>query len=41
MGFFFKRQKIITIINAFLKKIYESIRKPNKSWVDKGTNFCN
>ena len=29
------------INNSFLKKLKESSRKPNKIWVDKGSEFCN
>ena len=48
MGCSFKRQKGITIINAFQKmsksKISESKskgRKPNKIWTDKGSELYN
>ena len=38
MGFSFERKKGITIANAFLK---ESNCKPNKTWLDKGSEFNN
>ena len=36
-----KEKKGITIANAFLKTLVESKRKPNKIWVDKGSEFYN
>ena len=36
-----KDQKGISIVNAFQKILKESNRKPNKIWVDKGSEFCN
>ena len=36
-----KNKKGITITNAFQKILKESIRKPNKTWVDKGSEFYN
>ena len=36
-----KDKKGITITNAFQKILDESNRKPNKIWVDKGSEFCN
>ena len=33
--------KGITIANAFQKILKESNRKPNKIWVDKGSEFYN
>ena len=39
MGYSFKRQKSITIINAFQKILNESGHKPNKMWVEKGSKF--
>ena len=36
-----KDKKVITITNAFQKILYESNRKPNKIWVDKGSEFYN
>ena len=41
MGYSFKRSKGITITNAFQKILGESNRKPNKIWVDKGSEFYN
>ena len=34
-----KKKKGVTITNAFQKILDESIRKPIKIWVDKGTEF--
>ena len=34
-----KDEKGITIVNAFLKTLNDSKRKPNKIWVDKGSEF--
>ena len=36
-----KDKKGITISNAFQKILKESNRKPNKIWVDKGSEFYN
>ena len=36
-----KDKKDITITNAFQKPLNESSHKPNKIWVDKGSEFCN
>ena len=36
-----KDKKRITITNAFQKNLKESNRKPNKKWVDKGSEFYN
>ena len=36
-----KGKKGITIVNAFQKIVKESTRKPNKIWVDKGSEFYN
>ena len=36
-----KDKKGISIVNAFQKKLNESNRKPNKIWVDKGSEFYN
>ena len=36
-----KNKKGITITNAFQKNLKESNRKPNKIWVDKGSEFYN
>ena len=36
-----KDKKGISIVNAFQKIMKESDRKPNKIWVDKGSEFYN
>ena len=36
-----KDKKVITIVNAFQKILDDSKRKPNKIWVDKGSEFYN
>ena len=36
-----KDKKEITITNAFQKNLDESNRKPNKRWVNKGSEFYN
>ena len=36
-----KRKKGITITNVFQTILKESNRKPNKIWVDKGSEFYN
>ena len=36
-----KDKKSISIVNAFQKILKESNRKPNKIWVDKGSEFYN
>ena len=36
-----KNEKCVTITNAFQKILDESRRKPNKIWVDKGSEFYN
>ena len=36
-----KDKKGVTITNAFQKILDESNRKPNKIWVDKGSQFSN
>ena len=36
-----KYKKCITTIYPFKKAFTESGRKPNKIWVDKGSEFCN
>ena len=41
MGYSLKDKKGITITNAFQKILKESNRKPNKTWVDKGSEFYN
>ena len=40
-GVSLKDKKVITIINAFQKILDNSKRKPNKIWVDKGSEFYN
>ena len=39
MGYSFKRQKSITITNAFQKILDESNCKPNQIWLHKGIEF--
>ena len=41
MGCSFKDKMGITITNAFQNVLDESNHKPNKTWVDKGTEFYN
>ena len=36
-----KDKKSISIVNAFQKILNQSGRKPNKIWVDKGSEFYN
>ena len=36
-----KDKKVVSIVKAFQKILKESSRKPNKIWVDKGTEFYN
>ena len=36
-----KNEKDITITNAFQKILKEPSRKPNKTWVNKGSEFYN
>ena len=36
-----KYKKSVSIVNAFQKMLKESIRKPHKIWVDKGSEFYN
>ena len=36
-----KDKKGISIVNAFQKILKKSERKPNKIWVDKGSEFYN
>ena len=36
-----KDKKGITIANAFQKILDDSTRKPNKIWIDKGSEFYN
>ena len=40
MGCSYKRQKV-TIVNAFQKILDSSKRKPNKIWVDQGSELYN
>ena len=41
MGSFYEDKKSITVTNAFQKIFKESNRKPNKIWVDKGSEVYN
>ena len=36
-----KDKKVITITNAFQKILHGSNRKPNKIWLEKGSEFYN
>ena len=36
-----KNKKGISFVNAFQKMLDKSGRKPNKTWVDKGSEFYN
>ena len=36
-----KEKKGVAIVNAFLKSLGSSNRKPNKIWVDQGSEFYN
>ena len=36
-----KDKKGVSIVNAFQKILNDSARKPNKIWVDKGSEFYN
>ena len=36
-----KDKKVVSIVNAFQKILDVSKRKPNKIWVDKGSEFYN
>ena len=36
-----KDKKGVSIVNAFQKKLDKSKRKPNKIWVDQGSEFYN
>ena len=38
---YLKDNKGITVTNAFQKKLKGSSRKPNKRWVDTGSEFYN
>ena len=37
----FKGKKGVSIVNAFQNILNDSVRKPNKIWVDKGSEFYN
>ena len=37
--FFLKDKKRITIVHSFQKVLNKSDRRPNKIWIDKGTEF--
>ena len=39
--FLWKVKKGVSIVSAFQKILDKSVRKPNKIWVDKGSEFCN
>ena len=41
MSYSFKQRKGVTIVNAFQKILDDSKRKPNKIWVDTGSQFYN
>ena len=36
-----KNKKNVSIVNAIQKILKKSDRKPNRTWVDKGSEFCN
>ena len=36
-----KDRKGTSIVNAFKKIIWKGQRKPNKTWADQGSEFCN
>ena len=36
-----KDKKGVTVVNAFQKILDDLKKKPNKMWVDKGSEFCN
>ena len=38
MSYSFKRQKSVSIFNAFQSILNDSKRKPNKTWVDSDVN---
>ena len=40
MGCFKDKKKKITIVNTF-RKVISQVRKPNKTWVDQGSEFYN
>ena len=39
--FLWKVKKGVSIVSAFQKILDKSVRKPNKIWVDIGSEFCN
>ena len=41
MGCSFKIKKGVSIVNAFQSILNNSKRRPNKIWVDQGSEFCN
>ena len=41
MGFPLKDKKGVSIVNGFQSILKKSNRKPNKIWVDKGSEFYN
>ena len=41
MGYSYKNKKGVLIVDAFQKILKESNRKPNKIWVDQGSEFYN
>ena len=41
MGCSFERKKIVTIVDEFQSRWNSSKRKPNKIWVDQGSEFYN
>ena len=41
MGYSFKKQKLIAIVNAFQSILNNSKRKPKKIWVDQGSELYN
>ena len=41
MGCSFKRQKGVTVVNVFQSILNNLKRKPNKIWIDQGSEFYN
>ena len=41
MGYSFKDEKGIAVVNTFQKILNDSKGKPDKTWVGKGRQFCN
>ena len=39
--FFVKGKRGVSIVNGFQKTLDDSKRKPNKTWVDRGSEFDN